>query len=82
MAFPDPLTRAAVYEGLRPCERARLHLDAAAICPDPVDRLRHRISAVSRADDAFAQEVAAFAREQGRPGTGTWRPTTSNGPRG
>lgn len=70
VAFPDPLTRAAVYEGLRPCERARLHLDAAAICPDPVDRLRHRISALSRADDAFAQEVAAFAREQGA--TGNW----------
>ncbi|WP_061295405.1 LuxR C-terminal-related transcriptional regulator [Herbidospora cretacea] len=68
VAFPDPLTRAAVYEGLRPCERARLHLDAAAICPDPVDRLRHRISALSRADDAFAQEVAAFAREQGAAG--------------
>ncbi|WP_062428277.1 LuxR C-terminal-related transcriptional regulator [Herbidospora daliensis] len=68
VGFPDPLTRAAVYEGLRPCERARLHLDAAAICPDPVDRLRHRISAVSRADDAFAREVAAFAREQGAAG--------------
>ncbi|WP_170991096.1 helix-turn-helix transcriptional regulator [Herbidospora galbida] len=68
VGFPDPLTGAAVYEGLRPCERARLHLDAAAICPDPVDRLRHRISAVSRADDAFAGEVAAFAREQGASG--------------
>ncbi|WP_062354157.1 AAA family ATPase [Herbidospora yilanensis] len=68
VGFPDPLTRAAVYEGLRPGERARLHLEAAAICPDPVDRLRHRISAVSRADDAFAREVAAFAREQGAAG--------------
>ncbi|WP_285591002.1 LuxR family transcriptional regulator [Herbidospora sp. NBRC 101105] len=68
VGFPDPLTRAAVYEGLRPGERARLHRDAAVICPDPVDQVRHRIGAVSRADDAFAREVAAFAREQGASG--------------
>ncbi|WP_030456852.1 LuxR C-terminal-related transcriptional regulator [Herbidospora cretacea] len=68
VGFPDPLTRAAVYEGLRPGERARLHRDAAAICPDPVEQVRHRISAVSRADDGFAREVAAFAREQGASG--------------
>ncbi|WP_066372318.1 helix-turn-helix transcriptional regulator [Herbidospora mongoliensis] len=69
VAFPDPLTRAAVYEGLRPFERARWHLDAAGICPDPAARLRHRVSAVSRADDTLAGEVAAFAREQAAAGS-------------
>ncbi|GAB1823983.1 LuxR family transcriptional regulator [Herbidospora sp. RD11066] len=68
VAFPDPLTRAAVYEGLRPFERARWHLDAAGICPDPAARLRHRVGAVSRADDNLAGEVAAFAREQAAAG--------------
>ncbi|MEO3862700.1 AAA family ATPase [Acrocarpospora sp. B8E8] len=68
VAFPHPLTRAAVYQGLRPRDRTRLHRDAAKLVADGATRLRHRMRAVLRADDGLAAEMAEMAREQAAGG--------------
>ncbi|GIH22892.1 LuxR family transcriptional regulator [Acrocarpospora phusangensis] len=68
VTFPHPLTRAAVYQGLRPRDRTRLHRDAAKLVTDGTTRLRHRMRAVLRADDGLAAEMAELAREQAAGG--------------
>ncbi|WP_170316754.1 AAA family ATPase [Acrocarpospora corrugata] len=68
VSFPHPLTRAAVYQGLRPRDRTRLHRDAAKLVADGATRLRHRMRAVLRADDGLAAEMTAMAREQAAGG--------------
>jgi ATP/maltotriose-dependent transcriptional regulator MalT len=65
LAFPHPLTRAAVYQSLGPYERTAAHRDAAALVTDETTRLQHRIrAAAALPDPALTAEVADFARRQ------------------
>ena len=61
VAFPHPLTRAAVYHDLGPARRGALHRRAADIVADPSVRLRHRVEGAPLADEAMASEVADAA---------------------
>ncbi|WP_330283539.1 AAA family ATPase [Streptomyces sp. NBC_00588] len=75
VAFPHPMTRAAVYQGLRPALRSQLHQQAASLADDPAQSLRHRARAAPGPDADLADELAAFAGEQA--GTGAWSTAAS-----
>lgn len=61
-AFAHPLLHAAVYHGLGPVRRARLHTEAARVTTDRAAALRHRGAAAGAPDAALANEIEARAR--------------------
>ncbi len=61
LAFPHPLVRSAVYEGMRPGRRHELHTAAAALITDEAIALRHRVAAATEADDGLAGDLTRFA---------------------
>jgi len=57
LVFAHPLVRAAVYEDLRPADRRRLHLAAAALLAPPAS-FTHRVAAAAGGfDDELAAEL-------------------------
>ncbi|MEU9196108.1 LuxR C-terminal-related transcriptional regulator [Streptomyces hundungensis] len=66
--FPHPLLRAAVYQGLEPAERSRLHTLAAGLPGDPYIALRHRVRAAVGPDAHLVDELDAFATRQSAKG--------------
>ncbi|MFG2133715.1 AAA family ATPase [Streptomyces sp. NPDC048751] len=90
VAFPHPLLRAAVYRGLDPAERSRLHQVAAARSDDQYAALQHRVRAAGAPDDVLADELMGFAARQAAKGawaqaasaaTAAARLSTGSGPR-
>ncbi|MFJ3310952.1 AAA family ATPase [Streptomyces sp. NPDC086549] len=67
-AFPHPLLRAAVYRGLDPGERSRLHLLVAGLSADPTISLQHRVCAAVGPDSDLADELGRFAAQQAAEG--------------
>ena len=59
--FAHPLIRAAVYQGLSPSRRARLHAAAAAVIEDEATALNHRVAASAGPDGDLADELERFA---------------------
>ncbi|MFC5824780.1 helix-turn-helix transcriptional regulator [Nonomuraea insulae] len=59
--FPEPLARAAAYDGIGAGARARLHLEAARLTEDAGDGLRHRAAAAGGPDEMLAEELVSFA---------------------
>jgi DNA-binding CsgD family transcriptional regulator/tetratricopeptide (TPR) repeat protein len=70
VACRHPLVQAAVYRDLGPARRSSLHSRAAHLVDDELESLRHRVAAVTGADDKLAAEVATSARQQAV--TGVW----------
>ncbi|MBA8824875.1 DNA-binding CsgD family transcriptional regulator [Saccharopolyspora lacisalsi] len=70
LAFPSPMVRAAVYTGLPPLRRQKLHRDAAEIIEDEGSRLGHRAAATPFADAELADELDDFAG--GQASSGAW----------
>lgn len=70
LSFPHPLVRAAVLTGIPLTRRAELHHRAAEVTTDRGSRLAHRVAATSKADDALADELDAYAAE--RASAGEW----------
>ncbi|MEW2121867.1 AAA family ATPase [Streptomyces sp. NPDC005474] len=68
VAFPHPLLRAAVYRGLGPAERSRLHHLAAARSDDQYAALQHRVHAAVAPDGDLADELERFATRQAEKG--------------
>ncbi|MER6959672.1 AAA family ATPase [Streptomyces sp. NPDC000618] len=68
VAFPHPLLRAAVYRGLEPGERSRLHQLAADLSDDPSITLQHRVCAAVGPDGGLADELGGFAGQQAQEG--------------
>ncbi|MCX4820927.1 AAA family ATPase [Streptomyces sp. NBC_01142] len=66
--FPHPLLRAAVYQGVEPAERSRLHTRAAALADNPGAALHHRVHAAIGPDAELADELEAFAAQQADEG--------------
>ncbi|MFE5812750.1 AAA family ATPase [Streptomyces sp. NPDC056479] len=75
VSFPHPLLRAAVYRGLEPSERSRLHRVAADLMVDPWLALQHRVNAAIGPDRQLAQELALFASQQSA--NGAWSAAAS-----
>ncbi|MEV4805966.1 AAA family ATPase [Nonomuraea sp. NPDC049421] len=69
--FPEPLARAAAYDGIGPATRARLHLAAAGVADDTGAALRHRAAAAFGPDGELAEELAGFAAKAAQHGL--WR---------
>ncbi|MEU6763823.1 AAA family ATPase [Streptomyces sp. NPDC046853] len=70
LAFPHPLTRAAVLTGIDLPRRAALHARAARITPDRGRQLTHRAVGVIAADEDLADELDRYAVE--RASAGEW----------
>ncbi len=68
VVFPHPLLRAAVYRGLEPAERSRLHHLAAGLMDDPWVTLQHRVHAAVGPEEELAQDLAVFAAHQSEKG--------------
>ncbi|MEV0237286.1 AAA family ATPase [Nonomuraea sp. NPDC050786] len=68
VAFPEPLARAAAYDGLGAGVRARLHLAASRVVDDIGTALRHRAAAAGGPDEALAEELAGFAAKAAQHG--------------
>ncbi|GAA2876318.1 helix-turn-helix transcriptional regulator [Nonomuraea rubra] len=66
--FPEPLARAAAYDGIGAGARARLHLAAARLADDDGAALRHRAAAADGPDEALAEELARFAAKAAQHG--------------
>ncbi|SDI36013.1 helix-turn-helix transcriptional regulator [Nonomuraea jiangxiensis] len=66
--FPEPLARAAAYDGLGAGTRARLHLAAARAVTDTGAALRHRAAAAGGPDEGLAEELASFAAKAAQHG--------------
>jgi DNA-binding CsgD family transcriptional regulator len=67
VAFPHPLVRAAVYDGIGPARCAALHTAAArsaAADGDVVGALRHRVAAATGPDADLAADLAAVAQHE------------------
>ncbi len=64
IAFPHALTRAAIYHDTGPARRRDLHLLAAELVEDRALSLQHRSAAAPDEDDALADELAEFGREE------------------
>ncbi|WP_405961975.1 AAA family ATPase [Streptomyces sp. NBC_00723] len=62
--FPHPLLRAAVYHGLEPAERSRLHGLAAQGVHEPGIALGHRVHAAVGPDEELADDLLRFAAGQ------------------
>ncbi len=68
VAFAHALTRAAIYDSLRPARRGRLHARAAQLVSGQ-GALAHRVAAASGPDATLVADLVAAARtlqEQGR----------------
>ncbi len=59
--FTHPLISAAVYQGLSPLRRARLHAVAAGLVEDEWAGLNHRVAASAGPDAGLASELEALA---------------------
>jgi DNA-binding CsgD family transcriptional regulator len=70
IAFPHPLVRAAIYNGISAGARAALHLRATALVDDKASSLDHRAAATPGPDRGLAQEIASLGREEA--GRGAW----------
>ncbi|MFF9119151.1 AAA family ATPase [Streptomyces massasporeus] len=68
VAFPHPLLRAAVYRGLGPAERSRLHHRAAACSEDRYAALQHRVHAAVAPDGELTDELIRLATEEAEKG--------------
>jgi ATP/maltotriose-dependent transcriptional regulator MalT len=68
VVFPHPLLRAAVYRGLEPAERSRLHRSAADLVHEPWIALQHRLHAAAGPDAELAEELTLFAAQQSARG--------------
>ncbi|KAA0932466.1 AAA family ATPase [Streptomyces apricus] len=68
VAFPHPLSRAAVYQGLRPALRSRLHERAARRSNDPAAALHHRAQAAVGPDAELALKLHRLAARQASEG--------------
>ncbi|MFJ9220060.1 ATP-binding protein [Streptomyces sp. NPDC102383] len=68
VAFTHPLQQAAVYQGLGPQQRSRLHEAAARLADDAAESLRHRARAAVQPNAALADELAAYAHLQAAEG--------------
>jgi ATP/maltotriose-dependent transcriptional regulator MalT len=66
LAFPHPLVRAAVHDGLGPARRHALHLAAAGLVRDRAGALRHRVAAAAEPDEGLATDLTAFADAEAR----------------
>ncbi|AQZ64066.1 putative transcription regulator [[Actinomadura] parvosata subsp. kistnae] len=67
--FPEPLARAAAYDGIGAGARARLHLAASRLADDDGGAaLRHRAAAADGPDEALAEELAGFAAKAAQHG--------------
>ncbi|MFF3380336.1 AAA family ATPase [Streptomyces sp. NPDC002680] len=75
VAFPHPLLRAAVYRGLDPAERSRLHRLAATRSDDQYAALQHRVHAAVAPDGDLAGELVRLAARQAE--TGAWAAAAS-----
>lgn len=70
LSFPDPMTRAAVVDGLGPAQRRELHARAAEIVDDEGSSLLHLVSATTRSDADLADRLDRYA--QARASDGAW----------
>lgn len=70
LAFPDPMTRAAVADGIGPARWRALHAHAATIVDDEGDALFHLVSSTPTADAGIADRLDKFAQE--RAVDGAW----------
>ncbi|MEV1178777.1 AAA family ATPase, partial [Nonomuraea sp. NPDC049784] len=68
VGFPEPLARAAAYDGLGAGVRARLHLAASRVVDDTGTALRHRAAAAGGPDEVLAEELASFAAKAAQHG--------------
>ncbi|WHM40946.1 helix-turn-helix transcriptional regulator [Streptomyces sp. BPTC-684] len=68
ITFPHPLLRAAVYRGLDPAERSRLHHLAAAQSEDHYVALQHRVQAAVAPNEDLADELIRFATQESERG--------------
>ncbi|SEH01551.1 AAA ATPase domain-containing protein [Nonomuraea solani] len=66
--FPEPLARAAAYDGIGAGTRARLHLAASRLVDDAGQALRHRAAASGGPDEVLAEELAGFAAKAAQHG--------------
>ncbi|MEV0383486.1 AAA family ATPase [Nonomuraea sp. NPDC050643] len=66
--FPEPLARAAAYDGIGAGARARLHLAASRLVEDTGQALRHRAAAAGGPDEVLAEELASFAAKAAQHG--------------
>ena len=64
LTFVHPLVRAAIYSGLAPGVRTRLHKAAAALMDDEGGALRHRVAAATGPDERLALDLADYARRE------------------
>ncbi|MFE6131920.1 hypothetical protein ACFQ6Q_27235 [Streptomyces sp. NPDC056437] len=63
-----PLLRAAVYRGLEPAERSRLHKPAGGLSDDPNTALQHRVHGAIGPDPDLADELGLLAAQQSEEG--------------
>jgi len=71
VSFADPMTRAAVTDGIGPAARHDLHARAAELVDDEGRSLFHLVSATPTSDGALADRLDDYARE--RASDGEWR---------
>jgi DNA-binding CsgD family transcriptional regulator len=62
IAFPDAMTRSAIYSDIGPARRAALHLRAAELVSQADVALHHRSAAALGEDEPLAADLAAQAR--------------------
>ncbi|HEY2703625.1 MAG TPA: AAA family ATPase [Candidatus Dormibacteraeota bacterium] len=68
IAFPDPMTRSAIYNDVGPARRAALHRRAAGLVTRPDAALQHRSAAALGEDEALAADLAAHGRREAARG--------------
>ncbi|MFB4273855.1 LuxR C-terminal-related transcriptional regulator [Nonomuraea sp. MTCD27] len=66
--LPEPLARAAAYDGIGAGARARMHLAASRLTEDDGAALRHRAAAAGGPDEPLAEELARFAAKAAQHG--------------
>lgn len=71
VTFPDPMTRAAVTDGIGPAAWRDLHARAAELVDDEGRSLFHLVSATATSDGHLADRLDEYARE--RAADGAWR---------
>ncbi len=69
IAFPDAMTRSAIYTDIGPARRATLHLRAADLVHEPEAALFHRSAAALGEDELLAADLAAHARREAARGS-------------
>lgn len=68
LTFPDRSVRDALHDALPPGRRHALHLAAADVVADEMERLRHRVQASPLPDDGLADELVDLARRKSADG--------------